>query len=155
VKFFFETPCTMIRASDLLLKSKSKLLSDWQSASQSVSQSVCLGIEHSCGTCNQILFPVGMLLSEIAVLYLLGALSDERTGLQFAVQSLNGSSRAEPETILYCLIWDSPNLEGQVPVFMSPRKVSPWFSGYKNSRSKESVSSWLTDWTAVRNSLTI
>jgi hypothetical protein len=30
-----------------------------------VSQSVCLGIEHPCGTCDQILFPVGMLLSEI------------------------------------------------------------------------------------------
>jgi hypothetical protein len=30
-----------------------------------VSQSVCLGIEHLCGTCDQILFPVGMLLSEI------------------------------------------------------------------------------------------
>jgi hypothetical protein len=28
-----------------------------------VSQSVCLGIEHPCGTCDQILFPVGMLLS--------------------------------------------------------------------------------------------
>jgi hypothetical protein len=24
-------------------------------------------------------------------------------------------------TIFYCLIWDSPNLEGQVPVFISPR----------------------------------
>jgi hypothetical protein len=36
---------------------KSKLLYDWQS--------VCLGIEHPCGTCDQILFPVGMLLSEI------------------------------------------------------------------------------------------
>jgi hypothetical protein len=24
-------------------------------------------------------------------------------------------------TILYCLVWDSPNLEGQVPVFISPR----------------------------------
>jgi hypothetical protein len=30
-------------------------------------------------------------------------------------------SRAEPVTILYCLIWDSPNLEAQVPVFISPR----------------------------------
>jgi hypothetical protein len=49
-----------------------------------------------------------------------GALSDERTGLQFPVQSLNGSSRAEPVTIRHCLIWDSPNLEGQVPVFTSP-----------------------------------
>jgi hypothetical protein len=30
-----------------------------------VSQSVCLGIEHPCGTSNHILLPVGMLLSEI------------------------------------------------------------------------------------------
>jgi hypothetical protein len=52
---------------------------------------------------------------------LLGALCDERTGLQFAVQSLNGPSRPKPETILHCLIWDFPNLEGQVPVFISPR----------------------------------
>jgi hypothetical protein len=29
-----------------------------------VSQSVCLGIEHPCGTCDQILLPVGILLSE-------------------------------------------------------------------------------------------
>jgi hypothetical protein len=29
-----------------------------------VSQSVCLGIEHPCGTCDQILLPVGRLLSE-------------------------------------------------------------------------------------------
>jgi hypothetical protein len=39
-----------------------RLLSDCRSVSQSVSQSVCLGIEHPCGTCDQILFPVGMLL---------------------------------------------------------------------------------------------
>jgi hypothetical protein len=31
-------------------------------------------------------------------------------------------SRAEPVTVLYCLIWDPPpSLEGQVPVFVSPR----------------------------------
>jgi hypothetical protein len=35
---------------------------------QSVSQSVCLGVEHPCGTCDKILFPVCMLLSEICVL---------------------------------------------------------------------------------------
>jgi hypothetical protein len=41
---------------------------------------------------------------KFAVLFLWGAISDERTGLQFAVQSLNGLSRAEPVAILYCLI---------------------------------------------------
>jgi hypothetical protein len=62
-------------------KSKSKLLYDLRS----VSQSVCLGIEHTCGTCDQILLPIGMLLSEICDLLSVGALCDERTGLQFAV----------------------------------------------------------------------
>jgi hypothetical protein len=33
--------------------------------SLTVSQYVCLGIEHSCGTFGQILLPVGILLSEI------------------------------------------------------------------------------------------
>jgi hypothetical protein len=31
-----------------------------------VSQLICLGIEYSCETWDQILFPVGMLLSEIS-----------------------------------------------------------------------------------------
>jgi hypothetical protein len=71
------------------------------------------------GTCDQILLPVGTLLSEICVFFLWGALS-ERTDLQFAVQSLESPSCTGPVIILYCLIWDSPNLEGQVPVFISP-----------------------------------
>jgi hypothetical protein len=43
-----------------------------QSVSQSVSQSVRLGIEHPCGTCDQILLPVGMFLSEIYGLVSIG-----------------------------------------------------------------------------------
>jgi hypothetical protein len=65
-------------------------------------------------TCNQVLLPVWRFLSESWFF------SDEKTGLQFAVLSLNCPSRAEPLTILYYLIWNSPNLEGQVPVFISP-----------------------------------
>jgi hypothetical protein len=61
-------------------------------------------IKHPCRTCDQILLPVGMLLSEICGIVSWGALSAKRTGLQFAVQSLNGPSRLEPVTILYCLI---------------------------------------------------
>jgi hypothetical protein len=41
---------------------------------------------------------------KFAVMILWGALSDERTGLQFVVQSLDGPRRAEPVTILYFLI---------------------------------------------------
>jgi hypothetical protein len=61
--------------------------------------------------------PVGMLLSKSCGLVMCGALSDERTGLQFAVQSLNSPIRAQPITIICCLIWDSPDLEGQVLVY--------------------------------------
>jgi hypothetical protein len=71
---------------------------------------------------------------KFADLFLRDALSDERTSLQFAVSSFNGASRAEPVTILYCLIWDSRNLEGQVPVFISPRnKVTQLYPHYQHS----------------------
>jgi hypothetical protein len=36
-------------------------------------------------------------------------------------QSLLGPSPAELTATFYCLIWDSPNLQGQIPVFISPR----------------------------------
>jgi hypothetical protein len=57
---------------------------------------------------------------KFAVLYLWGALSDERTGLQFAVQSLNGLSRSESITILYCLIRDSPTWRARFLYSYSP-----------------------------------
>jgi hypothetical protein len=34
-------------------------------------------------------------------------------------QSLLNRSPVELTAIFYCLIWDSPNLEGQVPIFIS------------------------------------
>jgi hypothetical protein len=37
------------------------------------------------------------------------------------VQSLSGPSTAEFMVLYYCLIWDSPNLDGQVSVFISLR----------------------------------
>jgi hypothetical protein len=40
-------------------------------------------------------------------------------------QSFSGPSPAELTAIFYCLIWDSTNLEGQVPVFISPRNRLP------------------------------
>jgi hypothetical protein len=59
------------------------------------SQSVCLGIEHPCGTCDRYYFMSECCL-KFAVLCLWGALSDEKTDLEFAVYSLKGSIRAEP-----------------------------------------------------------
>jgi hypothetical protein len=92
----------LIAAARIKLQSKSKLLYDWRS----VSQSACLGIEHPCGTC----------CLKFAVLYLWGDLSDERMGLQFA----SGLSRAEPVTIIYCVIWDSPAWRARIPYLYPP-----------------------------------
>jgi hypothetical protein len=52
-----------------------------------------------------------------------GALHDESTSLIYLYNllSLFGPSPAGLMTTSYCLILDSPNLEGQVPVFISPR----------------------------------
>jgi hypothetical protein len=88
---------------------------------QSVSQSLCLGVEPTLELVARYYFLSERWCLKIAVLSLWSALSDERTGLQFAMQSLNGPGRSEPVTILCCLIWDSPNLEARVPVFIFPR----------------------------------
>jgi hypothetical protein len=83
-----------------------------------VSQSVCLGIEHLCGTCDQILLPVRNLRSFFL------------WGLQFAVWSLSGPSRAEPITILYCLIWDSPQPGGPGSRIYIPQEQGGPDSGF-------------------------
>jgi hypothetical protein len=90
-----------------------------------VSRRVRLGVgprRSYSGTCDQILLLVGRMLSENCSLFLWGAFSDERTGLQFAVQSLSGPGRAEPVTILCCLIWDSPQPEGPGSRIYIPQK---------------------------------
>jgi hypothetical protein len=64
----------------LLTKSKSKLLYDWRSVSQYVLVSSAL-----VGLANRYYFLSEFCCLKFAVLYLLAALSDERTDLQFAV----------------------------------------------------------------------
>jgi hypothetical protein len=84
---------------------ESKLLYDRQSVSQSVSQYVLVSSTIvRLATRYYVYFLSEGCCLQVVVLFLWGALFDERTGLQFVVQSLNGPSRAEPVTILYCLI---------------------------------------------------
>jgi hypothetical protein len=66
-------------------------------------QSVCLGVEPNLGLTTYYFLLEGCCL-KVAVFILCGALSDERTGLQFAMKSLNGPIRAELVTILHCFI---------------------------------------------------
>jgi hypothetical protein len=114
---------------------RSKLLHNSQSVSQYVLvSSILVGLVtryYFLSECYCLIF---------AVLYLWGALSDERTGLQFAVQSFNGPSRSEPETTLYCL------MEGQVPVFISPRNrvaVIPPGTGLKIWQINKICDEWM------------
>jgi hypothetical protein len=86
-----------------------------------ISQSVCLGVKSTLGFVTRYYFLSQICALKVYVLSLCGAFSDESTGLQFSVKSLNDPSRSEPVTILHCLIWDSPNLKSQVPVFISLR----------------------------------
>jgi hypothetical protein len=86
----------------------SKLVHDWRSVSQYVLVSSAL-----VGLASRYYFLSECCCLKFAVLFLWGRPLWWRTGLQFAVQSLNGPSRAEPLTILYCLIWYSPNLESR------------------------------------------
>jgi hypothetical protein len=65
---------------------------------------------------------------KVAVLFLWNALSDERTGLQFAVQSLNGPSRSEPVTIIYCLMWDHQTWRATFPYLYPPRTGRPSYT---------------------------
>jgi hypothetical protein len=63
-----------------------------------------------------------------------GALSDERMGTLFTRTIASGPCQSNnsgvqvpqnSDHIFYCLIWDSPNLEGQVPIFVSQEQGGP------------------------------
>jgi hypothetical protein len=71
---------------------------DWWS----VGQSVCLGIEHPCGTCDQILLPVGMLLSEICDLVSAGRplWREDRSVICSVITQWSESRRTRNHTLL-------------------------------------------------------
>jgi hypothetical protein len=96
--------------SGYLTGSKSKLLYDWQPVSMSCCRAPTWDLRPDITSCRNV--AVWKMRS-----YFCGMPSLKSTGLQFAVQSFNDPSRAEPLTI-----WDSLNLEGQVPVFISPQE---------------------------------
>jgi hypothetical protein len=89
-----------------------------------LSRPVCLGVRHPSGTCDQIFFLLEISLRQLQVCYFVApSLMRGRVcnllGLVRAVTL--GSKSRRTQAIFYCPIWDSPNLEGQVPVFISPR----------------------------------
>jgi hypothetical protein len=70
-----------------------------------VSRPVCLGTKHPFGACDQIFITC----VTVTVLFLWGALSDERSGLSFVLpaHSFSGPSPLGLETIFYCLTFET------------------------------------------------
>jgi hypothetical protein len=99
-----------------------------------VSRPVCLGVRHPSGTCDQFFFLLEISFRQLRVYFVAPSLTRERVcnllyNCFWALpeQSLLGWSPAALTTISYCLIWDFPNLEGQVPVFISPSYISGYW----------------------------
>jgi hypothetical protein len=94
-----------------------------------VSRPVCLGVRRSSGTCDRFCFLLEISFRQVWICYSVApSLTRGRVCnllyncfLALPEQSLLGRSPAELMAIFYCVIWDSPNLDGQVPVFISPR----------------------------------
>jgi hypothetical protein len=81
--------------------------------SQSVSQSVCLGIEHPCGTCDQILFPVGMLSETCGLVSLEHSLSRENgSAICSVITQWSESLRIRNHTLLSHLRLPQPGGPG-------------------------------------------
>jgi hypothetical protein len=94
-----------------------------------VSRPVCLGVRRPSGTRDQFFFLLEIFFKQLRVCYFVApSLTRGRVCnllyncfWAFPEQSLLGRSPSELTAIFYCLISDSPNLEGQVLVFISPR----------------------------------
>jgi hypothetical protein len=89
-----------------------------------------------------------MLLSEIWGLVSVGSPLWREDGS--AICSVITEWCSEPVTIRYYLIWDSPSLEGKVPIFISPRnrvaqlypRALGWLSPYNMTATRRGVFCW-------------
>jgi hypothetical protein len=104
-----------------------------------VNRPFCPGVRHSSGTRDQFFFLLEISFMQLRVCYFVapsltrGRVCNLLYNCFWALpeQSLLGQSPAELTAIFYCLIWDPPNLEGHVPVFISPRnRVAKLYPGH-------------------------
>jgi hypothetical protein len=86
-----------------------------------VSWPAYLGVRHLSGTRDQFFFLLEISFRQLRVCYFVAPSLTRRWVSALPEQSLLGRSPAELTALFYCLIWDSLNLEGRVPVFISPR----------------------------------
>jgi hypothetical protein len=100
---------------------RSRLLYDWRSVSQ-----LCLGIEHPCGTCDQILLPVGMLLSEICGLVSVGfpLWREDGSSICSVITQWSESLRTRNHTLLSHLTLPQPGGPGS-RIYIPQEQDSP------------------------------
>jgi hypothetical protein len=79
-----------------------------------VTQSVCLDVEHPCGTCDQISLPVGMLLSEICGLVSVGRplWREDESAIRSVITQCSESLTTGNHTLLSHLILLQPGGPG-------------------------------------------
>jgi hypothetical protein len=101
------------------IQSQNYVMTDGQSVSLTWCQAPIWGPRPDFYTSNY---------QNVADLLVSGAVSDERTSMSFTIDAgprKHSSSRVQPrgtpDHIVLSQIRDSPNLKGQVPVFISPR----------------------------------
>jgi hypothetical protein len=100
---------------------------EWVNLRPTVSRPVCHGVRRRSGTCDQFFFRLEISFRHFRVCkFVAPSLTGGRVCkllyncfLALPEQSLVDRSPAELTALFYCLIWDSTNLEGQVPVFRS------------------------------------
>jgi hypothetical protein len=106
------------------MKLKLKLIYDWQSVDQFILVSgthlgpvtnFSFSLKLPLDICGFVILLRPLWREDGSVIYLYNCL------WALPKQSLLGRSPADLTAIVYSLIWDSPNLEDQVPVFISPR----------------------------------
>jgi hypothetical protein len=93
-----------------------------------VSRPVCLGVRRPSGTCDQFFFLLEISFKQLRVCYFVapslmrGRVCNSLYNFFWALpeQLLLDRSPAELTATFYCFIWDSPNLEGQVPNLYPP-----------------------------------
>jgi hypothetical protein len=122
--YFISSRCRAVAVLQIQLKLKVEI-----HLRPTVSRPVCPGVRRPFGTRDKFFLHLEMSFRQLRLCYFVAPSLTRRQicNLLFNCfcalpeQSLLGRSPAELTAIFYYLIWDSPNLEGQVPVFISPR----------------------------------
>jgi hypothetical protein len=103
------------------------LVSEWVNLRPTVSRPVCPDVRRPSGTCDQFYFLLEISFRHLRFCkFVAPSLTRGRVckllyNCFWALpeQSLLGRSPVELTALFYCLIWDSTNLKGQVPLFRS------------------------------------